>query len=79
MYHIIRSVLTLHHLFLPRWEALRTMRRKIREMTNRTIIEEETVFGQPVFGLNAKELIRDVSAYWFFFHCGVLYICETNT
>ncbi|EFP82631.1 uncharacterized protein PGTG_08827 [Puccinia graminis f. sp. tritici CRL 75-36-700-3] len=32
---IIRSVLTLHHLFLPRWEALRTMRRKIREMTNR--------------------------------------------
>ncbi|EFP92501.1 uncharacterized protein PGTG_18326 [Puccinia graminis f. sp. tritici CRL 75-36-700-3] len=59
MYHIIRSVLTLHHLFLPRWEALRMMQRKIREMTNQTIIEEETVFGQPVFGLNAKELIRD--------------------
>ncbi|EFP91328.2 uncharacterized protein PGTG_16982 [Puccinia graminis f. sp. tritici CRL 75-36-700-3] len=35
------------------------MRRKIRQMTNRTIVEEESVFGQPVFGLNAKELIRD--------------------
>jgi hypothetical protein len=46
------------------------MRAKIRTLSNHTIIEKETVFGQPVFGLNAQELIRDVSGLldWFVFH-----------
>ncbi|KAA1076437.1 hypothetical protein PGT21_007160 [Puccinia graminis f. sp. tritici] len=61
MYHLIRSVFTVCDVRLPRWEALRMMRANIRTLINRTIVEKETVFGQPVFGLNASELISDVS------------------
>jgi hypothetical protein len=42
------------------------MRAKIQKMTNRTVIEKRTVLGQPVFGLNVAELIKDVSTYKFF-------------
>ncbi|KAI7941230.1 hypothetical protein MJO29_013304 [Puccinia striiformis f. sp. tritici] len=59
LYHQIRSVFTAYHIHLPRWEALRETRAKIRTLIDHTIIEKETVFGQPVFGLNARELIRD--------------------
>jgi hypothetical protein len=37
------------------------MQANIRTLINQTIVEKETVFGQPVFGLNASELISDVS------------------
>ncbi|KAI7940676.1 hypothetical protein MJO28_012961 [Puccinia striiformis f. sp. tritici] len=55
----IRSFFTAYHIKLPRWEALREMRAKIRTLLNHTVVEKETVFGQPVFGLSARELIRD--------------------
>ncbi|POW18333.1 hypothetical protein PSHT_05902 [Puccinia striiformis] len=59
LYHQIRSFFTAYHIKLPRWEALREMRAKIRTLLNHTVVEKETVFGQPVFGLSARELIRD--------------------
>ncbi|KAI7952858.1 hypothetical protein MJO29_008489 [Puccinia striiformis f. sp. tritici] len=59
LYHQFRSVFTTYHVKLPRWEALREMRARIRKLINHTVVEKETVFGQPVFGLNARELIRD--------------------
>ncbi|KNE90001.1 hypothetical protein PSTG_16552 [Puccinia striiformis f. sp. tritici PST-78] len=55
----IRSFFTAYHIKLPRWEALREMRAKIQTLLNHTVVEKETVFGQPVFGLSARELIRD--------------------
>jgi hypothetical protein len=45
------------------------MRAKVRTLVAHTVIEKETVFGQPVFGLNARELIRDVST-----HCVVCFV-----
>ncbi|PLW37357.1 hypothetical protein PCANC_19651 [Puccinia coronata f. sp. avenae] len=36
------------------------MQAKIRSLINHTIIEEESVFGNPMFALNAKELIADI-------------------
>ncbi|KAI7943268.1 hypothetical protein MJO29_013112 [Puccinia striiformis f. sp. tritici] len=60
LYHQIRSFFTAYHIKLPRWEALREMRAKIQTLLNHTVVEKETVFGQPVFGLSARELIRDV-------------------
>ncbi|KAA1068266.1 hypothetical protein PGTUg99_030554 [Puccinia graminis f. sp. tritici] len=59
MYHQIRTILTLYHVILPCWEALRQMRSKIRTLITRTVIEKESVFGQPMFGLKASELIGD--------------------
>jgi hypothetical protein len=33
-------------------------------MSNHSIIQKESVFGQPMFGLEIKELISDVSTYF---------------
>ena len=60
MFHQIRSVLKLCNVNLPRWEALRRTRKKIRLMSQHSIVEEESVFGKPIFGLDAKELISNV-------------------
>ncbi|OAV89021.1 hypothetical protein PTTG_28844 [Puccinia triticina 1-1 BBBD Race 1] len=59
MYHQVRVVFTLYHVKLPQWEALRQMRTNIWKLFDRTIFERETIFGQPVFGLNPKDLIKD--------------------
>ncbi|PLW22365.1 hypothetical protein PCASD_15908 [Puccinia coronata f. sp. avenae] len=59
MYHQIQSILTLYHVILPRWEAIQHMRAKIQTLINHTIIEKESVFGNPMFALNAKEIISD--------------------
>jgi fumarate reductase subunit D len=63
MYHQIHTVFLLYWVLLPRWEALRQMRAKVQTLTNQTVVEKRTVFGQPVFGLNAREIIKDVSSY----------------
>ncbi|EHS63915.1 uncharacterized protein PGTG_20895 [Puccinia graminis f. sp. tritici CRL 75-36-700-3] len=62
-YHQIRVVFTLNSINLPRWEALRMMRAQIRSLVNQTVIEKETIFGQPVFGLKASDLIKNVSTH----------------
>ncbi|POW16529.1 hypothetical protein PSTT_01339, partial [Puccinia striiformis] len=59
LYHQFRLVFTTYHVKLPRWEALRGMRANIQKLISHTTTEKETVFGQPVLGLNARELIRD--------------------
>ncbi|KAA1087327.1 hypothetical protein PGT21_029055 [Puccinia graminis f. sp. tritici] len=59
LYHQIRSILTLHHINLPGWEALRRTRQKIRLMSHHSLVEKESVFGQPMFALNAREIISD--------------------
>ncbi|KAI9616613.1 hypothetical protein H4Q26_011012 [Puccinia striiformis f. sp. tritici PST-130] len=60
LYHQIRAVFTVYHIQLPRWEAVRQMRATIRSMSNHSIIQKESVFNQPMFGLDMKELIADV-------------------
>ncbi|KAI9626394.1 hypothetical protein KEM48_010454 [Puccinia striiformis f. sp. tritici PST-130] len=59
LYHQIRAVFTVYHIQLPRWEAVRQMRATIRSMSNHSIIQKESVFNQPMFGLDMKELIAD--------------------
>ncbi|KAA1120057.1 hypothetical protein PGT21_037090 [Puccinia graminis f. sp. tritici] len=58
LYHQIRVIFMLNQIKLPRWEALRLMRAQIRTLVNQTIVEQETVFGQPVFGLKASNVIK---------------------
>ncbi|KAA1113161.1 hypothetical protein PGT21_023248 [Puccinia graminis f. sp. tritici] len=64
LYHQIRTIFTLYAIGLPGWEALRIMRAKIRSMSNHSIIQRESVFNQPMFGLDARQLISDVSTYF---------------
>ncbi|KNE96003.1 hypothetical protein PSTG_10694 [Puccinia striiformis f. sp. tritici PST-78] len=59
LYHQIRGVFAVYHIKLPRWEAIRQMRATIRSMSNHSIIQKESVFNQPMFGLDMKELIAD--------------------
>ncbi|KNE93972.1 hypothetical protein PSTG_12646 [Puccinia striiformis f. sp. tritici PST-78] len=59
LYHQIQAVFTVYHIKLPCWEAVRQMQATIWSMSNHTIIQKESVFNQPMFGLNMKELISD--------------------
>ncbi|EFP90060.2 uncharacterized protein PGTG_15908 [Puccinia graminis f. sp. tritici CRL 75-36-700-3] len=59
LYHQIQSILTLHHIHLPGWETLRRTRQKIRLMSHHSLVEKESLFGQPMFALDAREIISD--------------------
>ncbi|KAA1113340.1 hypothetical protein PGT21_028435 [Puccinia graminis f. sp. tritici] len=60
LYHQIRIIFMLYTIKLPCWEALQIMRVKIRSMSNHSVIKRQSVFDQPIFALDAKELISDV-------------------
>jgi hypothetical protein len=63
LYHQIQAIFTLYHVWLPRWQALRRMQATLRSMSSHSIIQKKSVVDQPMFGLNARELISDVVTY----------------